>query len=161
MLQVILGVIRCISDFQQPCVAKTAGLRAKHTPISLCYPVLCGHCLPSSQAERQAPGLLVLRCQPNFMIDMLVMGEYRQYLFWTATIFKKVQIMALANVTEHRIIWGLDISKCYSYSFCLISYKLMRILDYHGNTLAITFLGQSLKILCHFDIFTWELIRKL
>ncbi len=43
MLQVILGVIRCISDFQQPCVSKTAILRAKHTPKSLCYPVLCGH----------------------------------------------------------------------------------------------------------------------
>ena len=59
MLQVILGVIRCISDFKQPCVSKTAGLRAKHTPNSLCYPVLCGHCLSSCQAERQAPGLLV------------------------------------------------------------------------------------------------------
>ncbi len=39
---------------------KKAGLRAKHAPKSLCYPVLCGHCLPSCQAERQAPGLLVL-----------------------------------------------------------------------------------------------------
>ena len=33
------GVIRCISDFQQPCISKTAGLRAKHTPKSVCYPV--------------------------------------------------------------------------------------------------------------------------
>ncbi len=30
MLHVILGVIRCISDFQQPCVSKTVGFRAKH-----------------------------------------------------------------------------------------------------------------------------------
>ncbi len=41
MLQVILGVIRCISDFQKPCASKTAGLRVKHTSRSLCYPVLC------------------------------------------------------------------------------------------------------------------------
>ncbi len=45
-------------DFQQPCVPKKAILRAKHAPKSLCYQVLCGHCLPSCQAERQAPGLL-------------------------------------------------------------------------------------------------------
>ncbi len=30
MFQVILWVIRCISDFQQHCVSKTVGLRAKH-----------------------------------------------------------------------------------------------------------------------------------
>ncbi len=59
MLQVILGVIRCISDFQKPWVSKTAALRVKDTFRSLCYPVLCGHCLPSCQAERQTPGLLV------------------------------------------------------------------------------------------------------
>ena len=64
MLQVILGVIWCISNFQQPCVLTTAGLRAKHTPNSLCYPVLCSHCLPSCQAERQAPGLLVFSDLP-------------------------------------------------------------------------------------------------
>ena len=33
-------------------------LRVKDTSRSLCYPVLCGDCLPSCQAERQAPGLL-------------------------------------------------------------------------------------------------------
>ncbi len=36
--------------FRQPCISKTAGLRAKHTPkslLSLCYQVLYGHCLPS------------------------------------------------------------------------------------------------------------------
>ena len=59
MLQVILGVIRCISDFQKPCVSKTAGLGVKDTSRSPCYPDLCGHCLPSCQAERQAPGVLV------------------------------------------------------------------------------------------------------
>ena len=55
------GVIRCISDLQKPCVSKRAGLRlrVKDTSRSLCYPVLCGHCLPSCQAERQAPGRLV------------------------------------------------------------------------------------------------------
>ena len=48
-------VIRSISDFQLPCISETAGLRAKHKPKSLCYPVLCGNCLPSCQAERQSP----------------------------------------------------------------------------------------------------------
>ncbi len=62
MLQVILGVIRCISDFQKPCASKTAGLRVKDTSRSLCYPALCGHCFPSCQGERQAPGLLVITC---------------------------------------------------------------------------------------------------
>ncbi len=33
------GVIRCISDFQKPCVSKTAGFRVKDTSRSLCYPV--------------------------------------------------------------------------------------------------------------------------
>ncbi len=60
MFQVILGVIRCISDFQNPCVLKTAGFRVNDTSRSLCYPVLYGHCLPSCQAEGQAPGVLVL-----------------------------------------------------------------------------------------------------
>ncbi len=32
-------VIRCISDFQKPCVSKTAGFRVKDTSRSLCYPV--------------------------------------------------------------------------------------------------------------------------
>ncbi len=59
MLQVILGVIWCISDFQKHCVSKTAGLRVQDISRSLCYPVLYGHCLPSCQAEHQAPGLLV------------------------------------------------------------------------------------------------------
>ena len=62
MLQVILGVIRRISDFQKLCATKTAGLRVKDTSRPLCYPVLCGHCLPSCQAEHQASGLLVLSC---------------------------------------------------------------------------------------------------
>ena len=39
MLQVILGVIRCISDFQKHCVSKAAGLRVKDTSRPLCYPV--------------------------------------------------------------------------------------------------------------------------
>ncbi len=39
MLQIILGVIRCISDFEKPCVSKTADLRVKDTSRSLCYPV--------------------------------------------------------------------------------------------------------------------------
>ncbi len=60
MLQVILEVIRCISDFQKPWASKTAGLRVKDTSRSLCYPVLYGHCLPSCQAEHQAPGLLAV-----------------------------------------------------------------------------------------------------
>ncbi len=59
MFQVILGVIQFITDFQKPCASKTAGLRVKDTSRSLCYPLLCGHCLPSCQAEHQAPGLLV------------------------------------------------------------------------------------------------------
>ncbi len=57
-LPVMLGVIRC-TDFQKPCASKTAGLIITDTSRSLCYQVLCGHCLPSCQAERQAPGLHV------------------------------------------------------------------------------------------------------
>ncbi len=45
------GVILCISDFQKSCVSKTAGLRVKDISRSLCYSVLCGHCLPSCQAK--------------------------------------------------------------------------------------------------------------
>ena len=71
MLQVILGVIRCISDFQKPCVSKTVGFRVKDTSRSLCYLVLCGHCLPSCQAERQAPGILVFCCIQIFKILIL------------------------------------------------------------------------------------------
>ena len=56
MLQVILGDIQV---FQKPCASKMAGLRVKDTSRSLCYPILCAHCLPSCQAVRQAPGLLV------------------------------------------------------------------------------------------------------
>ncbi len=58
MLQVILGVIQCISNFHKLCASKTTGPRVKDMSISLSYPVLCDHCLPSCQAERQAPGLL-------------------------------------------------------------------------------------------------------
>ncbi len=54
-----MGLIRCMADFQKPCVLKTAGLRVKDTSRFLCYPVLCGHCLPSCQAGHQAHGLLV------------------------------------------------------------------------------------------------------
>ena len=35
MLQVILGVIKCISNFQKPCVLKTAGFRVKDN-LDLC-----------------------------------------------------------------------------------------------------------------------------
>ncbi len=82
MLQVILGAIRCISDFQiLPCASKTAGLRMEDTSRSLCYPVLCGHCLPFCQAERQASGLLVLFGIFIFFIFFFVfvyMGSYRR-----------------------------------------------------------------------------------
>ena len=40
MLQVILGVIQCISDFQKHCVSKKAGLRVKDTSRSLCLALL-------------------------------------------------------------------------------------------------------------------------
>ncbi len=39
VLKVILGVIRCISIFQKPCISKTAGLRVKDTSRSLFNPV--------------------------------------------------------------------------------------------------------------------------
>ncbi len=45
--------------FQKPCASKTEGLIVQDASRSLCYPLLCGHCLPSCQAERQAPGLHV------------------------------------------------------------------------------------------------------
>ena len=74
MLQVILGVIQCISYFQRPCAPKMAGLRVKDTSRSLCYPVLCGHCLLSCQAEGQAPGLLVLykRCRHHTIFHLTI-----------------------------------------------------------------------------------------
>ena len=40
--------------FNNPWIS-LAGLRAKHTPKSVGYPFLCGHCLPSWHAERQSP----------------------------------------------------------------------------------------------------------
>ena len=49
------AAIWCTSNFQQPCILKMAGLRGKHTSKSVCYPV-CGHCLPSWQAEDQIKG---------------------------------------------------------------------------------------------------------
>ncbi len=73
MLQVILGFIRCISDFQKPCASKTAGLRVKDTSRSLCYLVLCGHCLPSCQAERQAPGFLFASNIGNSICKQIVL----------------------------------------------------------------------------------------
>ncbi len=41
MLQIILGVIRCIFDFQKPCALKTTGIRVKDTSRSLSYLFLC------------------------------------------------------------------------------------------------------------------------
>ncbi len=56
--------------FQQPSISKTLGLRAKHTPKSLCdcYSVLCGHSLPSCQAGLQIPraSCYLLRKDPFF-----------------------------------------------------------------------------------------------
>ncbi len=51
---------------------ETAGLRVKDISRSLCYPVLCGHCLPSCQAEREAPGLLV-----GSFIALAIFGNLR------------------------------------------------------------------------------------
>ncbi len=59
MLQVILGSFGVFPIFKKPCTTQKAGLRVNNTSRSLCYKLLCGHCLPSCQAERQAPGLLV------------------------------------------------------------------------------------------------------
>ncbi len=55
------GVIPYISDFQQPCLSKTAGLRAKYTPKFLCYTFFFVDFAaffwisPSFQAEPQSP----------------------------------------------------------------------------------------------------------
>ncbi len=50
MLQVILGVIRCISHFQQPYVSETAGLRAKHLNLYVIqfYVVIVCHLVKQS-----------------------------------------------------------------------------------------------------------------
>ena len=89
MLQVILGVIRCSSDFQKPCASKTAGLRVKDTSRSLCYPVLCGHCLPSCQAERQAPGLHVVFM--SISIPCLISGGFFLYFYRNQNLYSFIQ----------------------------------------------------------------------
>ncbi len=51
-----------------------AGLRATHTPKSVCYPVLCGHCQPSWQAERQNPwASCAFSVKPHFLSAMVQM----------------------------------------------------------------------------------------
>ena len=59
MLQVILGVILFISDFQKPCASKTAVVRVKDTSRSLCYPVLCGHCFHLVMQSTKPQGFLL------------------------------------------------------------------------------------------------------
>ncbi len=68
--------IWCVFNFQQPFISKMAGLSAKHTPKSVCYPVLYGHCHLDKQIVK-APGLLVstiVNCIPPYK-DQVCMGE--------------------------------------------------------------------------------------
>ncbi len=53
------GAIWCISDFQQPCISQMAGLRAKNTPKSVCYPVYVVIVCHLDKQSVKAPGLLV------------------------------------------------------------------------------------------------------
>ncbi len=112
MLQVILGVI---SDFQKPCVSKTASLRVKDTSRSLCYPVLCGHCLPSCQAECQAPGLLVCSTTMVFHDFFRVnMGPYGSQNFKTLLLpqitfeFSKVSLNSICGESNDTITFDLE-----------------------------------------------------
>ncbi len=69
---------------------------------------------------------------------------------------------------------GLEISKCYSYSFHLMSIKCYEDIGYHGGIQAVTFvsnrpmatmveyrrllllgIGQYLKMLWYFEILIW------
>ncbi len=52
-------------------------------------------------------------------------------------------------------------SKSYSsHSFHPMSAKLSEDICYHSGIQAVTFLGQVLNKLCHFDILTWESMGK-
>ncbi len=51
----------------------------KDTSRYLYYPVLCGHCLPSFQAEHQAPGLLVF-LYGSF--ELLEKQQQQKKMFW-------------------------------------------------------------------------------
>ncbi len=83
-------VIRCISDFQKPCASKNRQvLRVKDTSRSPCYPVLCRHCLPPCQVERQAPGLLVY-------LDLKHVHKYGSTKFQPNPLFPSKQM-----ATEH------------------------------------------------------------
>ena len=51
----------------------------KDTSGSACYPVLCGHCLPSCQTERQAPGLLVFASKRYISLKSLL-NPFKHFL---------------------------------------------------------------------------------
>ncbi len=77
MLQAILGSFGAFLIFNNPVYRKREVLE-RNIHLNLCYPVLCGHCLPSRQAEYQsrvpstvkqsikAPGLLNFTFQCPF-----------------------------------------------------------------------------------------------
>ncbi len=90
------------------------------------------------------PLTVLVRFQPNFMINMLVIGEYRLLLFlvicqklkilWHCEIFVNKGLYACINM-------GLEISNRSSYSFLPMSTKLYEDIGYHGGIQPSTFLG--------------------
>ena len=78
--------------------------------------------------------------QRNFMMNMLLMGEYRLFFFWqSAKEYKFYDTFKLNFLsTQHHI--GLEISAYYSsYSFRLISPKLYEDSGHHNGIQAVTF----------------------
>ena len=81
---------------------------------------------------------ILVQFQPNFVINMLVMGEYRLLLFWPP---QKYGTLKFLLIQDHM---GLDISKHHSsYIFRLMSAKLDEDIGCHGGIQAITFLGNQ------------------
>ncbi len=85
MLQVILGVIRCISDFQKPCILKTAGLGVKDTSRSLCYPVYVVIVFHLVKQSAKPLGFLFEGC--NIIFLLMYVSQNNEITSWY---FKKI-----------------------------------------------------------------------
>ncbi len=88
---------------------------------------------------------VIIRLQPKFMINILVIGEYRLLLFWA--ICQTFKILWQFLLTQDNM--GLEISKRhFAYSVYPILAKLYENIAYHGEIQTVTFRGNrpSLKV---------------